>query len=51
MIEVSAPGYRTHRQELTVEKNLMIPVSLGRAPRPKVRPKGGSGDLQQNPYR
>jgi len=50
-IEVSAPGYHPHRQELTVEKNTMIPVSLRRAPRAKVRSKRGSGDLQQNPYR
>jgi serine/threonine-protein kinase len=52
VVEVRARGFRTFRQELTVERSTIIPVQLTRpGSRPRPKKKRGSSDLQQNPYR
>jgi serine/threonine-protein kinase len=54
IIEVSAPGYRPHREELRAVKDMVVPIRLRRLPRgPRPPPKQNKagGDLQGNPYR
>jgi len=53
VVEVRARGYQSFKQELTVERNTIIPVQLSRRGPGRARPKKprGSGDLQDNPYR
>jgi len=49
-LEVRASGYQDQTRQITVERNMMIPVRL--LPLPRKRPKKkGPGDLKQNPYR
>jgi len=49
-IEVHAPGYRSHTQELTVRHATVMPIQLMPTSRPPKQPTK-AGDLKQNPYR